>query len=447
MLQPDKVRGNGNAMKPQKSSPLACEAIRDVRRHDADPGPRTGDVTALDRWAVRLLAWIYGRPPVTITLWNGEEGYRPAGRPVGHVLFHDRDALMSALLRPETGFGDAYSAGSIEVRGDLVDVLFRSFVEMEKSPLARLKQSALGRLPRPWRGTLSDSRRNIHYHYDLGNDFYALWLDREMVYTCAYFPDAEMTLEEAQAAKMDLVCRKLGLQPGMEVIEAGCGWGSLALHMARHYGVRVRAFNISDEQIAFARERAAREGMTDRVEYVHDDYRNIRGGCDAFVSVGMLEHVGPENYPRLGRVIDNCLREHGRGLIHTIGRDRPMAMNGWAEKRIFPGSYPPSLREMMAIFEPNGLSVQDVENLRLHYARTLVLWLERFESSVPRVRQMYDDTFVRAWRLYLASSAAAFLCGSLQLFQVVFARRHDNALPRSREHVYRDTGVSSWRWD
>jgi cyclopropane-fatty-acyl-phospholipid synthase len=434
-------------MKPQKSSPLACEAIRDARRHDAAQAPGTGQVTALDRWAVRLLAWIYGRPPVVFALWNGEEAYSPPGRAVGRVLFRDRDALLSALSSPETGFGDGYATGGIEIRGDLLDVLYRSFVEVEGSPLVRFKQSLLGRLPRPWRGSPSDSRKNIHYHYDLGNDFYALWLDRDMVYTCAYFPHAQMTLEEAQVAKMDLVCRKVGLRPGMEVVEAGCGWGSLALHMARRYGVRVRAFNISSEQIAFARERAAREGMAERVEFVHDDYRNIRGKCDAFVSVGMLEHVGPENYSRLGRIIDECLREGGRGLIHSIGRDRPMAMNGWAEKRIFPGSYPPSLREMMAIFEPHGLSVQDVENLRLHYARTLVLWLERFESNAPRVRQMYDDTFVRAWRLYLASSAAAFLCGSLQLFQVVFARRHDNTLPRSREHVYQDTGASSWDWN
>ena len=430
-------------MKEQKYSPVAYEAIREARR--PEPSAADRQVTALDRALVRLLAWMYGRPPVSFALWDGSDAWHPDGRAVGRVVIHDRDSLISVLLSPETGFGDAFAAGGVEIRGDLVDVLFRAFRGVEQSPLTRFKQSVIGRLPRPWRGTLSDSRKNIHYHYDLGNDFYRLWLDADMVYTCAYFPEPGLSLEAAQRAKMDLVCRKAGLRPGMDVVEAGCGWGALALHMARHYGVRVRAYNISAEQIRFARERAAREDLSDRVQFVHDDYRSIEGSFDAFVSVGMLEHVGPENYASLGGVIERCLREGGRGLVHSIGRDRPMAMNSWAEKRIFPGSYPPSLAEMMRIFEPYRLSVQDVENLRLHYARTLMCWLERFEASAPHVRQMYDDTFVRAWRLYLASSAAAFLAGSLQLFQVAFARRQNNTLPMSRAYLH--DGREAPRWD
>src|SRR5262249_41376116 len=155
---------------------------------------------------------------------------------------------------------------------------------------------------------------------DLGNDFYRLWLDREMVYTCAYFPTPDATLEQAQIAKMDLVCRKLHLEAGDRVIEAGCGWGALALFMARHYGVSVRAFNISSDQIAYARIRARDEGLADRVEFIEDDYRNVRGECDAFVSVGMLEHVGLRDFPTLGGVIDRSLTENGRGLLHFIGR-------------------------------------------------------------------------------------------------------------------------------
>ena len=163
-----------------------------------------------------------------------------------------------------------------------------------------------------------------------------------MAYTCAYYPTAAATLDEAQVAKMDHVCRKLRLQSGETVVEAGCGWGTLALHMARHYGVRVRAFNISREQIAYARERAARAGLSGQVEYVEDDYRNISGRFDAFVSVGMLEHVGVENYETWAAVIRRALGGRGRGLIHSIGRNYPAPLQPWIEKRIFPGAYPPS---------------------------------------------------------------------------------------------------------
>jgi cyclopropane-fatty-acyl-phospholipid synthase len=244
-------------------------------------------------------------------------------------------------------------------------------------------------------------------------------------------------LDEAQIAKMDHVCRKLRLGANDTVVEAGCGWGSLALHMAGRYGTKVRAFNISKEQIAYARERAREKGLDGRVEFVEDDYRNIRGTYDAFVSVGMLEHVGRENYAELGRVISRCLSNEGRGLIHSIGRNRPEPLHPWIERRIFPGAYPPSLGEMMQIFEPSNLSVLDVENLRLHYARTLRDWLQLYEGVVDQVRDLFsDESFVRMWRLYLTGSVAAFETGVLQLFHVVFAKQDNNAIPLTRDHLY-----------
>jgi cyclopropane-fatty-acyl-phospholipid synthase len=212
--------------------------------------------------------------------------------------------------------------------------------------------------------------------------------------------------------------------------------------MARRHGVRVRAYNISREQVAYARERAREENLEDRVEYVLDDYRNIRGKFDVFVSVGMLEHVGPGDYPVLGKVIDKTLKPRGRGLIHSIGRNWPRPINAWIERRIFPGAYPPTLHEMMAIFEGRRFSVLDVENLRLHYALTLGEWLQRFEQNAERVEEMMDRNFVRAWRLYLSGSKAAFTSGQLQLFQVVFAREQNNDIPWSRGHQY-DADVSS----
>jgi cyclopropane-fatty-acyl-phospholipid synthase len=380
-----------------------------------------------------------GDPPVQVTLWNGERLVPASGAaPVARVHIHDSRALWPLVLDPWLHFGDLYARGDVDVEGDLVQFLTCVY---RASASARHRRGGMASLVdwwlhRPRSTSLGRARDNIHAHYDLGNDFYRLWLDREMVYTCAYFPHPEAGLEEAQLAKMHHVCRKLRLRPGDSVVEAGCGWGSLALFMARHYGVRVRAYNISREQIAWARARAKDEGLADRVEFVEDDYRNISGSYDAFVSVGMLEHVGIRYYPVLGGVIDRVLRDDGRGLIHTIGRARPGQMNAWIERRIFPGACPPSLDQMMDILEPYRFAVLDVENLRLHYARTLEHWLSRFDAATDEVRRMFDEKFVRSWRLYLCGSIASFLTGELQLFQVAFNRATSNEVPWTREYLY-----------
>jgi cyclopropane-fatty-acyl-phospholipid synthase len=389
-----------------------------------------GRPLAIERWLVRQLLRALGDPPIAVRLWTGEE-ISSATEPAVHVHVHERSTLFRLLYDPELEFGETYTNGRITVDGDLVKLL-EAVLPPSPHPLARL----LRRTAPPRSNTLRGSRENIHRHYDLGNDFYRLWLDERMVYTCAYFPTPEATLEEAQLAKMDHVCRKVRLRPGERVVEAGCGWGALALHMARHYGVNVRAFNISHEQILWAREKAKEEGLEERVEFVEDDYRNISGTYDVFMSVGMLEHVGRENYRTLGRVIDRCLTPAGRGLIHTIGRDRPARMNAWMERHIFPGAYTPALREMMEIFETAHCSVLDVENLRLHYAKTGEHWLARYERAANTVRQMFDERFVRAWRLYLSSVVAAFRVSSMQLFQVTFARSRTNDIPWTRAHVY-----------
>ena len=412
-------------------------------------GARTGSqrsgVNALDRWIARRIMQETGDPPIKFALWDGQDVWAPGGDAAGRIVIRDRAALWALVRSPELGFGDCYSAGRIDIEGDLVDVLYRTYRAMDRKAENAFKKSILGRLPRAGRNTVGGSRKHVHHHYDLGNDFYRLWLDESMVYTCAYYENGEATLEQAQEAKMHHVCRKVRLQPGQRVVEAGCGWGSLALHMARHYGVKVRAFNISHEQIAYAREQAARTGLDSLVEFVEDDYRNISGKYDAFVSVGMLEHVGPDHYTTLGDVVARSLKEDGLGIVHSVGRNRPSAVNAWLEQRIFPGSYPPSLREMMAIFEGNQFSVIDIENLRLHYAKTLMEWLERFDTNVGTVRKWYDEAFVRAWRLYLGGCAAAFLASSIQLFQVVFTHRCHNTIAHTREHLYRqDANGANW---
>jgi cyclopropane-fatty-acyl-phospholipid synthase len=375
----------------------------------------------VDRWLAARIQTIVDPAHIRVELWDGSSPYAGDEPAIGDLIVHDRAALVGLIVNPDLYFGEAFTAGRLDVRGSL-PVITASLTRL--SPLeptwfdciAAILSSA---------NTVSRSRRNVHHHYDLGNAFYERWLDRRMVYTCAYFAREEMTLEEAQYAKLDLVCRKLRLQPGESVVEAGCGWGSLALHMARYYGVRVKAFNISREQIDYARDRAAREGVANRIEFIDDDYRNVSGQFDVFVSVGMLEHVGRRNLAVVSDVLRKTVRrDGGRGLFHFIGRDVTRPLNAWIRRRIFPGAYTPTLAELTTrILSPAGMSVIDVENLRLHYARTLAAWGDRFSAAADYVRATYGDEFHRAWQLYLAGSEAAFTTGWLQLFQVVFTPR------------------------
>lgn len=398
----------------------------------AESNAAGGRVFGAERWLLRRFLRGIGNPPLCATLWDGTSVETSGTVPAVGMRIHDRVTLWRLICNPLLNFGDDYSAGRIEIEGGVV-----SFMETVYQAMNSHRQRHAGvSWPRKStdRNTIVRSRGNIHSHYDIGNDFYQLWLDKEMLYTCAYFPHPAASLEESQTAKMELVCRKLGLQAGQRVVEAGCGWGALARYMAKNYGVTVRAYNISREQVAYARDRADSEGLDGQIVYVEDDYRNISGHYDVFVSVGMLEHVGPGHYRELGSVIDRCLTEQGIGLIHTIGQNRPEPMSPWLLKRIFPGSYPPTLREMMATFEPWDFTVLDVENLRLHYARTLEHWLARFEDNSDQVERMFDDSFVRTWRLYLSGAIANFRLGNLQLFQVVFSRAANNLLPWLRPH-------------
>lgn len=390
-------------------------------------------VSALATLLLKRVLESIGNPGIQFVLWNGDEIPRHRDAKSGRILIHDMGALLRLVANPDMNFGEMYASRRIDVQGDLAELLEQVYRALPREDGVTDKRLRLGAVLGAQRNSLRQARNNIHHHYDFGNDFYKLWLDREMTYTCAYFPTPAMDLESAQRAKMQHICRKLRLKPGEKVIEAGCGWGAMALHMARQHGVSVRAYNISREQIAFARQRARREGFAEKVEFIEDDYRNARGKFDAFVSVGMLEHVGPERYEELGRVIDGVLADHGRGLIHSIGRDYPQSLDAWTERHIFPAACPPSLSQMMNIFEPCGFSVLDVENLRLHYAKTLEHWLQRFEANEAAVEAMFDPTVARTWRLYLAGSLAAFRAGNMQLFQVLFARSRDNRIPWTRD--------------
>lgn len=414
--------------------------VKPVKSQQAQRSLSTSIYDRFSRIDQRLLEKIHhsvGRPPIRLKLENGAEVTDSGVLPVATIVIRDRRTLLNLILDPEIGFGEAYRDGRIAVEGNLITALEAAYQSMSDLESKRWYAGIVSRcMEYVQRNSLRGARNNIHRHYDLNNDFFRLWLDPLLVYSCAYFPSASMSLDEAQVAKMDYICRKLNLQPGERVVDIGSGWGALALHMAKHYGVTARGFSISHEQVRWARRRAQEMNLNSRVEFIEDDYRNISGKCDAIVSIGMLEHVGREHYGEMGRVIHCSLDHAGRGLLQSIGRNRPRPFSNWTRKRVFPGAYAPTLRQVTDIFEPRELSILDVENLRPHYAKTLEHWLERFEDSAEEVSAMFGPEFLRTWRLYLAGAIAGFRVGTLQLFQIVFARTACQGIPSTRAHRY-----------
>lgn len=393
--------------------------------------------TTLDERILKRLLGLIGNAPVRLALENGASARGPEGEPVGSIVFAGRGQLLQLPLDVEGVFASQFAQGKARVDGNLIHVLGSLYLGMRDLPKSSLPARLAARILAWTRAnTLKGSRENIHHHYDLGNEFYRRWLDQDLSYTCAYFPSPDATLEQAQRAKMEYIGRKLGLHPGETVVEAGCGWGSFALFLARRFGVRVRAWNISAEQVKYARQQAREAGLDRHVDFIEDDYRSIAGRADAFVSLGMLEHVGPAHYRDLGDVIHRVIGHGGRGLLHFIGRSHAEPLNSWTTRRIFPGAYAPSLRESLSVLEPHDYQVTDVENLRRHYALTLEHWLRRFDASIDATAAQFSDEFARAWRLYLAGSSAAFQTGSLQLFQVLFAGRDYAGAPWTRAPLY-----------
>lgn len=422
----------GTRHSPVAAPGMALEAT--VHGQSGVNFPTWKRVTPVDWWLASQVQQTIEKARVRLELWDGSSPYRASPPTVGDLVVGDRRTLIGLAVNPDLCFGEAYMAGRLHVRGPMRQIFAALSGASLGDPTWRERVSAA------WTSAnnLRTARRNVHHHYDLGNDFYARWLDPELVYTCAYFSDPGMSLDAAQRAKLDLVCRKLRLHAGETVIEAGCGWGALALHMARHYGVRVRAFNVSREQLEYARERAAHERLSSRVEFIDDDYRNVTGVYDVFVSVGMLEHVGLRHLKSLAAVLRRTVkRDGGRGLLHFIGRDVRRPLNSWIRRRIFPGGYPPTLAEVTTlVLGPAAMSVLDVENLRLHYARTLAMWSERFAQARDDVRSQFGPEFTRAWELYLAGSEAAFTTGWMQLFQIVFAPRESDPPSWTRSDPY-----------
>ena len=283
--------------------------------------------------------------------------------------------------------------------------------------------------------TSAKSQANVAHHYDLSGELYDLFLDEDRQYSCGYFIQPDDTLEQAQAQKKAHIAAKLCLQPGMTVLDIGSGWGGMAITLARDYGAKVLGVTLSQEQHKRSVDRAAAAGLSDRVSFQLIDYRKLTCQFNRIVSVGMFEHVGVPHYTEYFTQVKDLLAPDGVALIHTIGRAAPPSTtNPWVTKHIFPGGYVPALSEMSAAVEKSGLWPTDIEVWRLHYAQTLVRWLQRFDANIDKVRALYDDRFCRMWRYYLIASEMTFREGRQCVFQMQLAKRQD-AVPLTRDYI------------
>lgn len=399
--------------------------------------------------------------PLRLRAWDGSEA-GPEGAPL--VVFHSRRALRRIIFSPgQLGLARAYVAGDIEAPGDI----FASFAALssagkfaEPGPFSRPALRDLGRLaatavrlgalgpnpaPPPEEARVARTGRRhsrkrdaaaISHHYDVGNRFYSLVLGPSLVYSCAVWDSPDTGLDAAQAAKLDLVCRKLGLRPGMRVLDVGCGWGSFALHAARNYGADAVGITLSNEQAELARKRVADAGLTDRVEIRTQDYRDVDDGpFDAISSIGMSEHVGREQIGHYASLLHGLLRPGGRLLNHAISWNAgPTAPDpdSFIPRYVFPDGEMLSLAEMIGALEGSGLEVLDVEALRLHYALTLRAWVHNLETHWDEAVQASSLGRALVWRLYMAASALGFEAGTTGVNQVLVRRAGGDEPPLRR---------------
>ena len=370
-------------------------------------------------------------------------GELTAAKPCPDVAVRLKGALTSLklLLHPDLYFGELYVDGALIMeRGtlwDLLELLGRNQLEQRSVPgnsVIGPLQAFLGWMRRG--DSRRAARRHVAHHYDLPHEHYRRFLDADLQYSCAYFADPSFSLEQAQQAKKRHIAAKLVLEPGIRVLDIGCGWGGLALSLAEMERVEVVGVTLSREQLTVARKRAKQAQLEERVRFALQDYREIEGRFDRIVSVGMFEHVGTRNYATFFQKIRNLLSAEGIALIHSIGRiNGPASTSAWTRKYIFPGGHIPALSEVAPVIERAGLIITDVEILRLHYAETLRRWRERFIASHRQEGRLSDQRFCRMWEFYLASSESAFRYGGLMVFQAQLARQLDS-VPLTRDYMY-----------
>ena len=352
----------------------------------------------------------------------------------------DPTLYRSLFFNPELAAGEAYMDGRMSFEDstlrDFLTLFSVNRLSLGSYPLQKALRTVSRGLKRFQQANpIGQAQKNVAHHYDIGNDFYRLFLDRGMQYSCAYFTSEDDTLEEAQQNKLRLIAAKLALKPGQKVLDIGSGWGDMALYLGRMADVRVLGVTLSKEQCRLANEKAKKLGLADRVRFELRDYRDLSERFDRIVSVGMFEHVGVRHYGEFFAKVNDLLTDDGVMLLHSIGHmSPPGTASPWLRKYIFPGAYSPALSEVFTAVEQNSLWVTDLEFLRLHYAKTLAHWESRFQANRAKVAEMYDERFCRMWEFYLISAEMMFRTGSQLVFHMQLAKKRD-AVPIVRDYI------------
>jgi cyclopropane-fatty-acyl-phospholipid synthase len=393
----------------------------------------------------KVLAGVIGEGQLTIIDATGQshliQGARPG--PAVTMKVHTWWTGVRLALRPRLAFGEAYMDGKLTIENggdiyDLLELIGRNIAALDNAPLVRLSYK-WQRVVRAFEqyNPIGKAQRNVAHHYDLKDQLYDFFLDRDRQYSCAYFKTGEESLDQAQDDKKRHIAAKLLLKPGQKLLDIGSGWGGMGLFLSREFGVDVTGVTLSKEQLRVSSRRALEGGLADRVRFKLLDYRQEPEKYDRIVSVGMFEHVGVTHYAEYFAKVKDLLADDGVMLLHAIGRmEEPGGTNPWLRKYIFPGGYSPALSEVLAAIEKAGLWATDIEVLRLHYADTLRIWRQRFLASREKIKEMagYDDRFCRMWEFYLGGCEIAFRYMNQMVFQIQIARRQD-AVPLTRDYM------------
>ncbi|MFZ1812327.1 MAG: cyclopropane-fatty-acyl-phospholipid synthase family protein [Candidatus Saccharimonadales bacterium] len=375
---------------------------------------------------------------IAITYWDGEtKNYGPE-KPYATIVFRDKSVVRRMLRNTSLGFGESYAEGLIDVDGPLTSVIR---ISSENPIVVHNRLSGIGRVHLR-KNRAQHQKSYIAHHYDIGNDFYKLWLDESMLYTCAYFRTPRDTLEQAQTQKIAHVLKKLRLEKGMSLADLGCGWGDLLITAAKQYGVSGIGVTLSEEQVKHASERAKREKVDHLVTFKLMNYQDLptfmKGKqFDRVASIGMMEHVGRGNMPVFFRAVDQLLKPGCVSVIHFITQHTETDNDPWIDKYIFPGGYLQSIRNVVAELPRYGFYLTDYESLRMHYAMTCREWRRRYNRHHKEVVEMFDEQFYRMWDFWLACSEASFEYGNIDLSQFVFTKGIVNDLPLTREDWYK----------
>ncbi|MFR1316969.1 MAG: class I SAM-dependent methyltransferase [Clostridium perfringens] len=392
----------------------------------------------INKSIVKSIAEHLSDSPFDLEYWDGEIIKYGEGDPEFKLIIKNFPSKKELLADPSVALGEAYMKGDIDIEGDL-QKFFESIIRnkdsfMNKNTVFRLAS----KIKAP---SLMKSKKDIAHHYDIGNDFYSLWLDKTMSYSCGYFKSPTDTLYDAQMNKIHHILKKLNLKEGQHLLDIGCGWGYLIIEAAKLYKVKALGITLSEEQFKKAKERIKQEGLEDLVDVQLMDYRNLEKSnleFDRIVSVGMAEHVGHANLPLFFKNVDSVLKESGLFLLHNITNLVETEGNKWITTYIFPGGYLPTLREELNIAADINFRTLDVESLRLHYMKTLEEWCKNFMNHLNEERDMFDDEFLRMWHLYLATCAAAFHYWDIDIHQILFSKGINNTLPMTRKYLYED---------